>query len=344
MHVFGFMLMFCVGCVQMSGKHKDHRAFYRFFDLSASPTHLRRRFRQLALEFHPDKVQGGPAEKEAAKRKFLLLSTAFHKLLARSRDDDPEEESRERDLRAARDARERKLRDDAQKRDAERYEKERLFEQQRRMQEEQRRREDLRRMLQVKQFEISILLERGFVFVASVLTVMGFLVAYYCFSLRDEVVLISEARKTIIEQQKAERREIATKIDGCDLLYISPNQERRDDGEAFRKRRESSFSSEDVIDRGSVVRNSEMRAHFVEAWSENDALVLEVPQRVREMSLPLRLIEEDVDNGVVVVKKRRRSERNKRTKRQRESTYEEDEKDVVNSAKLRRLKKRSSKK
>ena len=36
---------------------KDHRRFYALFDRSATVAQLRRRFRQLSLDFHPDKAK-----------------------------------------------------------------------------------------------------------------------------------------------------------------------------------------------------------------------------------------------------------------------------------------------
>ncbi len=97
LHLFLILFAFWAHGTSGDSSSNEYRKYYRFFDLSASPTKLRRRFRQLALEFHPDKVAAGgtEAEKAAAKRKFLLLSTAFNKLLARSRNENPGEESRQ---------------------------------------------------------------------------------------------------------------------------------------------------------------------------------------------------------------------------------------------------------
>ena len=175
---------------------KEYRAFYKFFEAGSPPSRLRRRFRQLALEFHPDHQKAG-TDKEAAQRKFLLLTTAFEKLLARSRAEDPGEEAR---ARATRMAAEERLKEEARRKQQERAQD---AERQRRAAERARQEEEEARALEREMLALdeeragmSRLLEKLFLLMLSVATVLGIGLAYYFFALRDEAVL-DERRRTL---------------------------------------------------------------------------------------------------------------------------------------------------
>ncbi len=199
------MLVVCVVllCVAAcaADSSKEYRAFYRYFDQEAPPSRLRRRFRQLALEFHPDHQKPG-TDKAAAQRKFLLLTTAYEKLLARSRREDPDEEARARATRAAAEERQRaearrkseeRARETARRR---REAEEAAAEAAQRAREEEARREmeEERRELEEERVTMSRMLELLFVAALSAATVLGVGVSYYFFALRDEVLLIDQRR------------------------------------------------------------------------------------------------------------------------------------------------------
>ncbi len=203
------MLLFLAAAgMVVATESKEYRAFYRYFDREASPSLLRRRFRQLALEFHPDHQKAG-VDKAAAQRKYLLLTTAYEKLLARSREADPGEEARSRRERAAAMAR---LKDEAQRKagdeerltkaaNAERERQHRAAEAERerrlwREREERETRELEQAMLRMEEdrMRVSKLLEVLFVMLLSAVTVLGIVVSYYCFALRPDVLEIDRQR------------------------------------------------------------------------------------------------------------------------------------------------------
>lgn len=224
-------VLFC--CVAAIAEEKDYRAYYRLFDRSGSPTKLRRQFRELALAYHPDKVKGTEADKAAAKKKFLLLSTAYNKLLARARSagdgaehhafkegerqrrvkemEKLQQARRAKELRDYKEKLDRMLRNEWRWNDDDDDDDEQLddllmqraakMEEMRKANEEASRRraaererirlrdDMIRRKLEEEQLQESKVLEYLFTLCVSVGTVMGVLVSYYCFALREEVLV-----------------------------------------------------------------------------------------------------------------------------------------------------------
>jgi hypothetical protein len=223
MRVVFVMLLWLVATGADSSK--EYRDYYKFFEPGSPPSRLRRRFRQLALDFHPDHQRAG-TDKAAAQRKYLLLTTAFEKLLARSRSEDPHEEARTRATRASAEER---LRADARRKSEERARETEMRQRAaeasaKKAREEEEKREMEREMLALdeERAAMSRMLEFLFLVMLSVATVLGVGVSYYFFALRDEVLLIDQRRaaeavaterEAIPERQEAVFSAVAEPVD-----------------------------------------------------------------------------------------------------------------------------------
>ena len=224
---------------------QEHKKYYKLFAReSASLVALRKRFRQLAREFHPDKVPAG-ANRADAERKFGLIKTAYDKLVAKV---ERGSKLNARDLRTAaersrvleelRKARKRLFEEDEYDTDNDESEEGEEFEEDFNFEEAPNRPEPSRapkpqkapesdrahlkreegRIWEEKQADLrrdmhrSRLLEKVFIMCLSTATVLGILIAYYCISLRDEV-------EETIRKKKLENSESANvKLDEVESI------------------------------------------------------------------------------------------------------------------------------
>ena len=74
------LLLACL-VVAMPGDKGEHRRFYRLFGSTDSVPQLRRQFRQLALQYHPDKAVRAGKDQKTAEKDFALLTTAYERLV-----------------------------------------------------------------------------------------------------------------------------------------------------------------------------------------------------------------------------------------------------------------------